>query len=276
VLSGGQDSGTTVIGNQVVYGSATGATISGTQYDYGTASSTTVASGGQQYVIGTALSGTVLTGGTETVLSGGHDSGTTVSNGGILTISSGGSATADTVAQGGTVFVQSGGMLNNVTISGGGSGASNSGTIVEVNNGGSVSNVTFAGPGTLVVDATTFSGSVIGFGSAGAIDLSNIASAGATETYDSATHILTVTNGLSSATFTFDATIGTFSYSADSHGGLVITDPPATGGGTDSTMLMAQYAAGFQSEVGSGAGALVTTPTSAAIQTQPTTLTKPT
>jgi autotransporter passenger strand-loop-strand repeat protein len=221
---------------------------------------------------GLARSGTVLAGGLEYVWSGGQDSGTIVS--GTLTISSGGSATGNTVAQGGTELVLSGGTLNNVTISGGVSGTSFSSTIVEVNAGGTVGPVTFAGAGTWVVDATTFSGSAAGFGTAGgAIDLSNISSGGATESYDSGTHILTVTSGAASATFTFDTTIGTLQYSADSHGGLLITDPPATGGGA---MLMAQYAAGFHSEVGSGAGALVTTPISGAILNQLTTLTKPT
>jgi autotransporter passenger strand-loop-strand repeat protein len=291
VWSGGRDSATILNGQQIVEvgGSATGDTVGlggwqgvkgtatstqvqgGIEYAWGgTVSNATVSNGGTEIVDagGLASSGTLLSGGFEYVWSGGRDSGTIVS--GTLTISSGGSATGNTVAQGGTELVLSGGTLNNVTISGGASGTSISSTIVEVNAGGTVGPVTFAGAGTWVVDATTFSGSAAGFGTAGgAIDLSNISSGGAMESYDSNTHILTVTSGGASATFTFDATIGTLNYSNDGHGGLLITDPPATGGGA---LLMAQNAAGFQSEVGGGAGALVTTP----ISGEPTTLTKPT
>jgi autotransporter passenger strand-loop-strand repeat protein len=236
--------------------------------------STQVASGGNEYVSGIAISGTVLSGGTETVQAGGRDSGTTVD--GTQLVQGGGSATRDTVASGGTVLVQSGGSLNNVTISGGGSGANINGTIVEVNSGGSVSNVTFAGAGMLVLDkSNTFSGIVSGFTtSSEGIDLRDISSGIITSlSTTTSTTTITVSGGGVSATILFAGSGHTFHLTSDGFGGTLITDPPATGGGV---MLMAQYAAGFHSEVGRIAGGFVTTPTSGAVYSPPPSLTKPT
>jgi autotransporter passenger strand-loop-strand repeat protein len=262
-------------------GSATGAIISGTQLVYGTVTSTQVASGGNEWVSGgSAVSGTVLSGGVETVQAGGRDSGTTVD--GTEVVQGGGSATQDMVASGGTVLVQSGGSLNNVTISGGGSGANINGTIVEVNSGGSVSNVTFAGAGMLVLDSSSaFSGVVSGFTtSSEGVDLRDIHFASGvhfttfvTGSGASATTTLNVSAGANSATITFAGSGHAFTPSPDSLGGTIFTDPPATGGGA---MLLAQYAAGFQSEVGGVAGGFVTTPTSRTVFSPPPSLTKPT
>jgi hypothetical protein len=104
--------------------------------------------------------------------------------------------------------------------------------------------VTFtSGTGELVLsDPGAFSGQIVGFtGTApnaahsDTIDLVNINydSPGFTETYNSATGLLTVADGTHTASITFDNFKGTLDFASDGDGGTLITDPPAASWGND-------------------------------------------
>ena len=94
------------------------------------------------------------------------------------------------------------------------------------------------GTGALVLnDPESFTGQIVGFtGTApdaahsDTIDLVgiNYNSSGFAETYNSATGLLTVTDGTNSASITFDDFNATLDFASDSDGGTLITDPPAT------------------------------------------------
>jgi hypothetical protein len=99
--------------------------------------------------------------------------------------------------------------------------------------------VTFtSGTGELVLsDPAGFSGQIVGFtGTApnaahsDTIDLVNINydSPGFTETYNSATGLLTVADGTHTASITFDNFNGTLDFASDGDGGTLITDPSAS------------------------------------------------
>ncbi|WP_426442221.1 hypothetical protein [Bradyrhizobium genosp. P] len=93
------------------------------------------------------------------------------------------------------------------------------------------------GTGTLVFDQpTSFTGQIAGFtGTApdaahsDVIDVAGIDrdSAGFTESYKSSSGVLTLSDGIHSASLTFDNFNGTFNFSSDGHGGTLIMDPPA-------------------------------------------------
>ncbi|MBO0884730.1 MAG: hypothetical protein J2P17_31235, partial [Mycobacterium sp.] len=202
---------------------------------------------------------TVSSGGTLVVAGGGETYEETVSSGGKLVISSGGleyngviSGGAEVVASGATIFgdsvygggsalVQSGGVISSqeviydgtMTVAAGGSAAYvilESGTL-EVASGGAVGTVNLWNSGgidTLVLDAaTSFHGTVAGFGAGDQIDLEDIAFAPTLKkgqvTFSSNT--LTVTDGTHTASIHL---LGAYMASelvasSDGHGGTLIT-----------------------------------------------------
>ena len=96
------------------------------------------------------------------------------------------------------------------------------------------------GTGSLVLnDPESFTGQIVGFtGTApdaahsDTIDLVgiNYDSSGFAEAYNSATGLLTVTDGTNSASITFDDFNATLDFASDGNGGTLITDPPAASG----------------------------------------------
>ena len=159
------------------------------------------------------------------VLSGGKLTFATVSSGGELNVSKGGSAANIVVSSGGYELVSSGGIASGTTIAGG---------TVEITSGGSIgSKVTFAAnSGTLLLDSTTFSGTVAGMTAQDTIDLrhfsfaevqvtSSITATSATLTVSAGgdiAHIILLGNYIGS----------TFTASNDGFGGTSIVDPPGT------------------------------------------------
>jgi hypothetical protein len=100
--------------------------------------------------------------------------------------------------------------------------------------------VTFAGgTGSLVLDQPAgFTGHIIGFtGTApdaahsDTIDLVgiNFSSSQFTESYNPSTGLLTVSDGVQNASFTFDNFNATLCFASDGKGGTLITDPPVSG-----------------------------------------------
>jgi len=100
--------------------------------------------------------------------------------------------------------------------------------------------VTFAGrTGTLVLDQpATFVGQIVGFtgtaanaNSSDVIDLAgiNYNSGDFSDTYNTTTGVLTVTDGTNTASLTFVDFTGTFKFASDGQGGTDIFDPPTTG-----------------------------------------------
>jgi hypothetical protein len=98
--------------------------------------------------------------------------------------------------------------------------------------------VTFAGgTGSLVLDdPVSFSGQISGFtGTApnpahsDTIDLAgiNFNSSNFSESFNSSTGVLSVTDGTNSASLTFDNFHSTLDFASDGNGGTLITDPPA-------------------------------------------------
>jgi hypothetical protein len=109
-------------------------------------------------------------------------------------------------------------------------------------------NVTFAGgTGALVLnDPESFSGQIIDFtGTApnaahsDTVDLVgiNYDSSQFADTYNSATGLLTVTDGTHSASITFDDFNATLDFASDGDGGTLITDPPSTGSASEPSVL---------------------------------------
>jgi hypothetical protein len=94
------------------------------------------------------------------------------------------------------------------------------------------------GTGSLVLnDPEAFNGQIVGFtgtapnaANSDTIDLVgiNYLSAHFTETYNSATGLLTVTDGNNTATITLDNFNATLDFASDGNGGTLITDPPAS------------------------------------------------
>jgi hypothetical protein len=112
-----------------------------------------------------------------------------------------------------------------------------------------VGTVSFAGStGTLTIDdAADFNGHILGFNGTApdaahsdVIDLAGIdfTAPGFAKTYDSTTHILTVTDGTKSESLTFDYFGGTLTLASDGKGGTLIFDPPSTAGGTAGTAAL--------------------------------------
>ena len=108
------------------------------------------------------------------------------------------------------------------------------------------STVTFTGgTGSLVLnDPGSFTGQIIGFtGTApdathsDTVDLIGIDfnSAHFAETFNSATGLLSITDGTHSADITFGDFNATLDFASDSNGGTLITDPPATGTAAETT-----------------------------------------
>ena len=93
------------------------------------------------------------------------------------------------------------------------------------------------GTGSLILDQpSTFTGEIAGFtGTApdaahsDTIDVANVDHDAARfdETYDASTGVLTLSDGVHSATFKFDSFNGTLNFASDGRGGTLITDPPA-------------------------------------------------
>jgi len=110
------------------------------------------------------------------------------------------------------------------------------GDALELNQASS-DHIVFQGEtGSLVLDQpTNFTGHISGFrGTApdaahsDTIDLVGIDhdSPGFSQTFNSSTGLLTVTDGAHTATFNFDNFNGTLNFASDHHGGTLITDPP--------------------------------------------------
>jgi autotransporter passenger strand-loop-strand repeat protein len=220
VLSGGTAIGATIVSGGTVTVSSGGIF----EFTSGTTGTPVVHAGatlevGSGYVFG----GTVGTGIKLEILSGGVGSGTTVSSGGSETVFASGITSDTAVLKGGTEIVSSGGTASGTTISGG---------TLEITSGGSVGgDVTFAtSTGKLLLDVTTFSGTVAGMTAQDTLDLrdfkfaaTHVASA---VTATSAT--LTVTDGAEVATIILlgNYTASTFTKSNDGFGGTSIVDPP--------------------------------------------------
>jgi autotransporter passenger strand-loop-strand repeat protein len=222
-----------------------------------------VSSGSELNVAGTTTSNiTVFSGGIETVsfggvvtgasaarttisgevdlLSGGRLGFATVSSGGALNVSDGGSAANIIVSSGGTLNV-AGTTTSNVTVSSGGmetvssggvaSGTTIAGGTLEISNGGSDGGkVTFAAnTGTLLLDSTTFGGTVAGMTGQDTIDLRNFnfATAQVTSSVTAASATLTVSAGGDVAQIILigNYMASTFSPSNDGFGGTSIVDP---------------------------------------------------
>jgi autotransporter passenger strand-loop-strand repeat protein len=255
VLSGGTASGTIVDsgGTETVSGGGkdVGTTISGKQYVYGTATSATIGAGGNQYVeAGGAASATIVhSGGRQIVSSGGVASGATVTHDGNQSVFSGGVARG-TVLSGGAEIVSAGGTASGTIVDSGGaervygraSGGTINGGLVEVASGGTASGaVTFVSGGTLQLDAGAgFTGRIKGFGTPDLldrIDLRGIAfGSGTTRSFSEAagntSGTLTVTSGTHTVHLTLLGlyTTNNFKLATDTHGGTLVTDPPAATG----------------------------------------------
>jgi hypothetical protein len=113
-----------------------------------------------------------------------------------------------------------------------------------------VGTVTFQGStGLLTIDnPADFNGHILGFtgtapdaADSDVIDLAGIdfTAPGFAKTYDSTTHILTVTDGTKSESLTFDYFGGTLMLTSDGKGGTFIFDPPSTAAGTAGTTAVA-------------------------------------
>jgi autotransporter passenger strand-loop-strand repeat protein len=156
------------------------------------------------------------------LLSGGRLGFATVSSGGALNVSSGGSAADIIVSSGGMETVSSGGVASGTTIAGG---------TLEISNGGSDGGkVTFAAnTGTLLLDSTTFGGTVAGMTGQDTIDLRNFnfATAQVTSSVTAASATLTVSAGGDVAQIILigNYMASTFSPSNDGFGGTSIVDP---------------------------------------------------
>ena len=150
---------------------------------------------------------------------------------------------------GGTLITDVTGTTASATVSGGSSGAalvSSPDTPEDVGAGQSLTIdtaynqiVTFTGgTGSLVLnDPEAFSGQIVGFTGTAAdaahsdtIDLVgiNYNSSGFSESYNSTTGLLTVTDGTNTATITFDDFNATLDFASDGDGGTLITDPPTS------------------------------------------------
>jgi hypothetical protein len=106
--------------------------------------------------------------------------------------------------------------------------------------------VSFTGPtGSLVLsDPGGFTGQIVGFtGTApdaahsDTVDLVGIDfnSAHFAESFDTSHGVLTVTDGVNTASLTFDDFNATLDFASDGHGGTLITDPPATSSAADAS-----------------------------------------
>ena len=198
----------------------------------------TVSSGG--VVTGASAARTTISGGEVDVLSGGRLGFATVSSGGVLNISSGGSAANIIVSSGGALNL-AGTTTSNVTVFSGGtetvsSGGIASGTTIvggtlEITSGGSDGGkATFAAStGTLLLDSTTFSGTVAGMTAQDTIDLRNFnfATAQVTSSVTATSATLTVSAGGDIAhVILLGNYIGsTFTASNDGFNGTSIVDP---------------------------------------------------
>ena len=215
----------------------------------GTAHNLIVSSGGivnmaaDAIVAGTIGPGTIISGGTVNVRSGGSFELATVFSDGKLNISKGGAAHDLTVSSGGALNV-AGTTTSNVTVASGGietvssggiaSGTTISGGTLQINSGGSDGgNVTFAAnTGKLLLDVTTFSGTVAGMTGQDTIDLRDFAfgTVHVTSSVTTTSATLTVTDGADIAHILLLGNyIGsTFTASSDGFGGTSIVDPPGT------------------------------------------------
>jgi hypothetical protein len=111
------------------------------------------------------------------------------------------------------------------------------GGTLELNHASSEQITFLGGTGSLVIDQpSTFTGSIAGFtGTApdpahsDTIDVVGINYDSSTfqESFDAQTGVLSLTDGLHSATFKFDAFNATLDFTSDNNGGTLITDPPA-------------------------------------------------
>jgi autotransporter passenger strand-loop-strand repeat protein len=174
---------------------------------------------------GTASGIGVSAGNKVKVLSGGIDTGATVSSGGSETVFADGTTSNTTVLKGGIEIVSSGGIASGTTISGG---------TLEITSGGSVGgDVTFAtSTGKLLLDVTTFSGTVAGMTAQDTLDLRDFSFAAThvTSAVTATSATLTVTDGAEVATIILLGNYmnSTFTKSNDGFGGTSIVDPPNT------------------------------------------------
>jgi autotransporter passenger strand-loop-strand repeat protein len=197
-----------------------------------------VSSGG--VVGGATVSRTIISGGEVDVLSGGRLGFASVFSGGVLNVSSGGKAASIVVSSGGNLNL-AGTTTGNVTVSSGGtetvssggiaSGTTIAGGTLEITSGGSDGGkVTFAAnSGTLLLDSTTFSGTVAGMKAQDAIDLRNFsfATAQVTSSVTATSATLTVSAGgdIAHIILLGNYMASTFTASNDGVGGTSIVDP---------------------------------------------------
>jgi autotransporter passenger strand-loop-strand repeat protein len=197
-----------------------------------------VSSGG--VVTGASDTSTMISGGEVDVLSGGKLAFATVSSGGSLNVSSGGRVANIIVSSGGNLNV-AGTTISNVTVSSGGmetvssggiaSGTTIAGGTVEITSGGSDGGkVTFAAnSGTLLLDSTTFSGTVAGMAGQDTIDLRNfgLGTVNVTSSITATSATLTVSAGADIAHIILlgNYMASTFTASNDGFGGTSIVDP---------------------------------------------------
>ena len=217
-------------------GTANGTTISsgGTLELLGgaTASGTMISSGGALEIgSGFTISGYVVSSGISLeVASGGTASGVSVSSGGAVDVFAGGTASGATINNGGHAFVFSGGKVDAATIS--------AGTLV-LSNGAIVSGtISFSGGGTLLIEGTGSYGLVAGFAVPDTFDLAAVNFASASASFNSATDVLTVTDGAHSVSIELigNYAAGNFNLKPESGGtGTLVVDPPI--GGTISSVI---------------------------------------
>jgi autotransporter passenger strand-loop-strand repeat protein len=215
----------------------------GSELDSGTSLGAVIASGGVLSVGGPSAvaSGSTVFGGTLEVLSGGtalsalvgslsRDGIMIVSSGGSAidtevgargseVISAGGSATGDFIGTSGIEIVSSGGIASDTIISGG--------TLTVGSAGTASGDVTFSGSGgVLEISGGIVSATIVGFSSGDTIDLATLSfSAGGTATLNSATDVLTVTEGGSAARLQLagDYASASFGLAADAGSGTLLT-----------------------------------------------------
>jgi hypothetical protein len=130
--------------------------------------------------------------------------------------------------------------------------------------------VSFAGAtGSLVLEQPeSFTGQIVGFAGTApdaahsdTVDLVgiNYDSSKFAESFNSSTGLLTVTDGVNTASFTFDNFNGTLAFSSDGNGGTLITDPPtAASTQTDTAVATTTISSGTTVDIAHASSAPVT------------------
>ena len=158
---------------------------------------------------------------------------TSIASGSTVEVNAGSTLTMrDAIANAGTILVN--GVLNVTgTLSGGTTDIAGSGKMVLAQAGSE--NISFAAgsTGELVLDSTSFSGQISGFGTTQSVDLAGINyAAGVTMSYASSgrrnsSGVLTITDGTHTEKLTIEGsyTLANFKLASDGSGGTLLTDP---------------------------------------------------